>query len=275
MLRDRLLLLATPLTVFNVLVFVAAMSYVFMLSLVGAEYFLGNYVEVLSDPLFQSVLGRTLWISTISALISVVLGYIVAYHMWVSPGRMRAYLTLIVVSPLLISVVVRTFGWIVLLGGSGPLASTLELLGLPPIRLLYTTSGVIIALVHIHLPYAVIGILAALDGINPLLLRASNSLGARPHTVFTTVVLPLSIPGVVVGGLLAFVLNLGSFVTPLLIGGPRQLTLGGYVHQEVMLFFNEGVGYASSVIVLVLAVALTLGASQLGRRRAWQTATFG
>ncbi len=267
---SRSLLLAAPLGLFNLCIFVTAMMYVLVASLTGGSHLLQNYVDIVRDPLFQTVLWRTLWVSTVAALISLVLGFVVAYHMWTSDGRTRAYLTLIVISPLLISVVVRTFGWIVLLGASGPLAGALGALGIPEFRLLYTMPGVIMALVHVHMPYAVLGILAALDGIDPLLLRASRSLGAKPAEVFISVILPLALPGLLAGGLLAFVLNLGSFVTPVLIGGPRQLTLGGYVHQEVMIFFNEGTGYASSVITLLIAAGLTAIASRLGRRRPWQ-----
>lgn len=261
---SRAYMLAGPLVLFNVLVFVTALAYAFGLSFSSTQYFFENYITVLEDPLFHAVLWRTIWISAVAAVFSLVLGFIVAFHMWNSSPRMRAYLSLVVISPLLISVVVRTFGWIVLLGGSGPVSRILGMVGIDDFRLLFTPTGVIIALVHVHLPLTVLAILASLDNINPLLLRASQAMGASPPRVFTSVVLPLAIPGVVAGGIITFVLNLGSFVTPVLIGGLQQMTLGAYVYQELLLLFRYGTGYASAMITLVVIMTLVFGLSYFG-----------
>lgn len=269
------LLLNTPLTLLNVAVFAMALAYVVWISLATGAALFENYATVIQDPLFHIILTRTIWLSVLASAISVVLGYIIAFHMWVSSPRMRAFLTLIVISPLLISVVVRTFGWMLLFGSSGMVAQMLDFLGVRNSRLLYTVTGVVIALVHVHLPYAVLSILTSLDNINPALLRASSSLGATSTKVFSSVILPLTMPGIVAAGMLTFVLNMGSFVTPIMIGGPRQLTLGGYVHQEIMIFFHEGPGFAASVLTLVLIVAITAIATRLFRTRQNVHATGG
>ena len=265
-LRDALLL-NTPLAGLNVAVFAMALAYVVWLSFTAGATLYENYATVLEDPLFHIILTRTVWLSLLASAISVVLAYVVAFHMWVSTPRMRAVLTLIVISPLLISVVVRTFGWMLLFGSSGAIAHALDALGVRNSRLLYTVTGVVIALVHVHLPYAVLSILASFDNINPALLRASSSLGATAYKVFTSVILPLTLPGVFAAGMLTFVLNMGSFVTPIMIGGPRQLTLGGYVHQEIMIFYHEGPGFAASILTLVLIVALTAIATRIFKMR--------
>lgn len=269
------LLLNTPLTLLNVAVFAMALAYVVWISLATGAALFENYATVIQDPLFHIILTRTIWLSVLASAISVVLGYIIAFHMWVSSPRMRAFLTLIVISPLLISVVVRTFGWMLLFGSSGMIAQMLDFLGVRNSRLLYTVTGVVIALVHVHLPYAVLSILTSLDNINSALLRASSSLGATSTKVFSSVILPLTMPGIVAAGMLTFVLNMGSFVTPIMIGGPRQLTLGGYVHQEIMIFFHEGPGFAASVLTLVLIVAITAIATRLFRTRQNVHATGG
>ena len=252
-----------------------ALAYVIWISLATGAALFENYMTVIGDPLFHVILTRTIWLSVLASAVSVLLAYIIAFHMWLSSPRMRAVLTLIVISPLLISVVVRTFGWMLLFGSSGMVAQALDFLGVRNSRLLYTVTGVVIALVHVHLPYAVLSILTSLDNINPSLLRASSSLGATSVKVFSSVILPLTMPGVVAAGMLTFVLNMGSFVTPIMIGGPRQLTLGGYVHQEILIFYHEGPGFAASVLTLVLIVAITAVASRVFRTRQSVHATGG
>lgn len=269
------LLLNAPLTLLNVSVFAMALAYIVWISLATGAALFENYATVIKDPLFHIILTRTIWLSVLASAVSVVLSYIIAFHMWVSSPRMRAILTLIVISPLLISVVVRTFGWMLLFGSSGMVAQALNFLGVRNSRLLYTATGVVIALVHVHLPYAVLSILTSLDNINPSLLRASSSLGATSTKVFSSVILPLTMPGIIAAGMLTFVLNMGSFVTPIMIGGPRQLTLGGYVHQEIMIFYHEGPGFAASVLTLVLIVAITAVATRLFRARRNVHATGG
>lgn len=261
------LLLAAPLAVFLVLFLVPLLN-LFALSLLSfdrttgrlGDVTLGNYVKFLGDPFYLAILWRTLKLGLLTTLATLLLGYPVAYHLRAASGRRRAYLTLLILAPLLISVVVRSFGWLVLLGPNGLVNSFLVWLGVvsDPLRLLYTESAIVLGLTHVFLSFMVLSIAAALQRIDPALLRAAQNLGATPRQAFLRVVLPLSLPGVAAGSLIVFTLASSAFITPAMLGGPRVKVMSYLAYQQTLLLSDWPYGSAIAFVLLALTGASVL-----------------
>jgi putative spermidine/putrescine transport system permease protein len=221
---------------------------------------LDNYARFLGDPFYLGILGRTLAIGLAATLASLVLGYPVAYYLARARGRRRAYLMLGILAPLLVSVVVRSFGWLVILGPNGLVNSTLTGLGLvdAPLRLLYTEGAIVLGLTHVFLSFMVLSIAAALDRIDPALIRAAQNLGASGRQAFLRVVLPLSLPGVAAGCLIVFTLSTSAFITPALLGGPRVKVMSFLAYQQSLLLTDWPYGSAIAFILLAITGAAVL-----------------
>jgi putative spermidine/putrescine transport system permease protein len=175
-----------------------------------------------------------------------------------------------ILAPLLVSVVVRSFGWLVILGPNGLINSTLTGLGVvdEPLRLLYTETAIVLGLTHVFLSFMVLSIAAALDRIDPALIRAAQNLGASPRQAFRRIVLPLSLPGVAAGCLIVFTLSTSAFITPALLGGPRVKVMSFLAYQQSLLLTDWPYGSAIAFILLALsggAVLLYLRAIERGR----------
>jgi putative spermidine/putrescine transport system permease protein len=255
------LLLAAPLAVF-VALFLAPLLNLLVLSffhfdrsrgtLTGAT--LQNYVTFLTDPFYLGILGRTLKLALLTTASTLLLGYPVAYHLTRCSGRRRAYLTLLIVAPLLVSVVVRSFGWLVILGPHGLVNSVLTGLGVvaDPLRLLYTETAIVVGLTHVFLSFMVLSVAASLGRIDPALIRAAQNLGASERQAFLRVVLPLSLPGVAAGSLIVFTLAASAFITPALLGGPRVKVMSYLAYQQTLLLSDWPYGSAIAFILLAL-----------------------
>lgn len=231
--RDaRKLLLAAPAAAFLfVLVVLPYLSIVVMSVRVPsttAAYAPGftanNYFKALTDELYLGNLADTLRIALTVTIICLVLGYPVAFHLARTKSRWRGLLYGLVLSPLLVGVVIRSFGWIILLANNGIVNQTLRSWDLPRMRLMYNEFGVVLALVHIFLPFMVLPLVGAIQGIDPRLEEAARSLGASRASVFRKVLLPLSLPGIQSGTILVFLLGCGAYVTPMLLGAGRVHT---------------------------------------------------
>lgn len=280
MTRRRLapyLLLLPPLAVFLAL-FLAPLANLFVLSFfhfdrvtgVTGTLTLENYTRFLGDPFYLGILWRTLKLGILATLLSLTLGYPVAVAVSRARGRLRAYLMLGILAPLLVSVVVRSFGWLVILGPNGLVNSTLTGLGVvdEPLRLLYTETAIVLGLTHVFLSFMVLSIAAALDRIDPALIRAAQNLGASPRQAFLRIVLPLSLPGVAAGCLIVFTLSTSAFITPALLGGPRVKVMSFLAYQQSLLLTDWPYGSAIAFILLALsggAVLLYLRAIERGR----------
>ena len=181
----------------------------------------------------------------------------VAVYLSRATGRRRAYLTLVILAPLLISVVVRSFGWLVILGPNGLVNSALRGLGLidEPLRLLYTETAITLGLVHVFLSFMVLSVATALGRIDPAVLRAAASLGAGPVRTFLRVVLPLSLPGVAAGSVIVFTLSASAFITPALLGGPRVKVMSYLAYQQTMLLSDWPYGAAIALVLLAMTSA--------------------
>ncbi|MBI3965379.1 MAG: ABC transporter permease [Chloroflexi bacterium] len=221
------------------------------------EITLDNYVNFLTDSFYLELLFRTLKLSALTTLTTLVVGYPIAAHFVQARGRSRAYLTLVILSPLMVSVIVRTYGWLVILGPTGVINSLLQYLGVTqgPIRLLFTELAVVLGLTHIFLPFMVLSIASALQNIDPALSLAARNLGAGGTTVFLRILLPLSKPGILAGSLLVFSLSNSAFVTPALLGGQGSQVLSVLAYQQNLVLLNWPFGAA--IAVILLAIVLT------------------
>lgn len=228
---------------------------------------LANYIRVLNDRLYLGLLADTLIFAVITAGICLILAYPVAFHLARTRSRWQGLLYACVLSPLLTGVVIRCFGWIVLLASNGLVNAGFKLIGLGPFQLMYNSAGVIIALVHVFLPFMILPIMNSIQGIDPRLEEAARTLGAPRHAVFRRVVLPMSMPGVQSGVILVFVLTASAYVIPMLLGGGRVQTMPTVVVQQLLGSFLWPFG-AALALVLSLSVFISVAAFSMLTRRA-------
>lgn len=192
------------------------------------DFTLDTYIDFLTDPYFHTIVYDTVKMALITTLCSIAVGYPLAYALWriTRPGLQR-WFGLIIFSPILVSVVVRSYGWTVLLADQGPVNWFLQtVLHFPePVRLVFNLTGVVISLTHVFLPFVVFPIYSTMTRLDPTLREAAMDLGASWWTTFRRVTFPLTLPGLLAGAQISFTLALGAFVTPQLLGGGRVLVL--------------------------------------------------
>jgi putative spermidine/putrescine transport system permease protein len=263
--------LAAPLALFFLLFFVAPLVQLFVLSLhndtAGVVWGIGQYVHFLTDPFSLSVLGSTLLLGAEVTALCLVLGFPIAWLYHRVGSRAQTLIILIVLLPLLTSVVVRTFAWIVILGRQGIINSTLLSIGAidTPIRLLYTQVGVVLALAQVQMPLMTLPLITALGRIDMNLEDASCSLGAGSWRTFWRVVLPLSLPGVIAGCTLTYAAAITAFITQSLIGGGQMLFMPMYLYQQASTLQNWPFASAISIIFLIAVLAVVTVFGMLGR----------
>ncbi|MFI4981761.1 MAG: ABC transporter permease [Nevskiales bacterium] len=235
-----------------------------------------NYTRFLFDSLYYRVIWRSLELGITVTLWCLVLGFPLAYSLArTRSSAWRGLVVMLLLFPLMTSVVVRSYGWMILLGDNGLMNLVLLRLGIveTPVRLLYTNTGTVIALIEVLLPFMVLSLMAVIQNIHRSLEEAAASLGAGTWRVFIDVVLPLSMPGVAAGSVLVFILAIGAFVTPALIGGAKILVVPMLVYQQAMGVLNWPFAAAISFIFLVFVLALIwLQLHLLERHRNWRTA---
>lgn len=226
----------------------------------GEGFSFANFADILTSPLYLETLTVTFRIGALSAAFALLLGLPLALYIWKARPGLRSVLIFITIAPILISIVVRAYGWMVLLSNRGIVNSTLMKLGLidRTLRLIFNETGIVIATSHVLLPFMVLAILGSLQTVDQALEDAAASLGARPWRVVWDVVLPLALPGIAAGTVLVFILAVGSFVTPVLLGGQLVLTLPMAAMQQFNSTFNWAFGSALVGILLVAVLATTL-----------------
>lgn len=214
----------------------------------------GNFQRLVSDPYYRGIILLTLKVAGITTLCSLVVGYPLAYFLARTRSRWRGVLMFLVVAPLTTGVIVRTYGWIVLFGAEGMINRVLMWAGLvkAPLEILNTQTAVVVALVHILLPYMIFPLYSALAGQDPSLARAASTLGASPARTFLEVTLPLSRSGILMGSVLVFTLSAGSVVTPTLLGGKSVQMMGQSIYELVMHTLNWPLGSAMASILVML-----------------------
>jgi len=230
---------------------------------------LQNYHELLRKPVYWETLLRSIWIAVRVTLFSLALGYPLAYFLSFYAGRRKDLLYQLVIIPLWVSYLVRAYAWKTILGSDGVLNTLLQYVHLtshPLEFLLYSPFAVVLTLTHIYTPFTILPIYAALEHIPRNLVEASTDLGATPTQTFWKVILPLSIPGVVAGATFAFVLSLGDFLAPLLLGGPSGIMISNVVVSLFGAAYNWPLGAAISLGMLVIVVSLLFLSEKLEKR---------
>lgn len=263
--------LALPLAGFFALFFVAPLLILILVSFYTdtslTQFGLAQYARFLLDPFSLSVLVSTLWLGVKVTLLCLLLGFPLAWTFVRSPRLAQGVLMLIIVLPLLTSVVVRTFAWIVILGRQGIVNNLLLSLGLAdtPLRLLYTDGGVVVALAQVQMPLMVLPLITALSRIDPNLRDASSALGAGAWRSFIKVILPLTLPGIMAGCLLTFAAAITAFITQSLVGGGQMLFMPMYLYQQSSTLSNWPFAAAISIIFLVAVLGAVTLFNLLGR----------
>jgi ABC-type spermidine/putrescine transport system permease subunit I len=238
-----------------------------------AEFTVTNYAK-LWEVYYATLFLRTLRLSLVVTLVCALLGYPLAYFLARSTSRIMTLGLFLLIMPLLVSTVIRVFGWLVILGSEGLVNQGLRLLGArESVRLLYTEGAVILGLAQQTMPFMVLPIMAAIERVPPSLEEAARNLGANWGQMFVRTILPLSMPGLVSGSLLVFSVSMSAFITPALMGGRRVRMVGQQIYEEVLTAYDWP-GAASLTIVLSVSmlvfVCLALWAT--GRRARLETA---
>lgn len=250
-------LLLSPAIVFLAVLFVTPLLQIVRLSFGQTGFELDSYITFLGDGFYLGVLLRTLYVAFVVALFCLFLGYPVAYVAARYRGDFGKVILLIVTMSLWTSFLVRTYAWMVILGSQGPVSWLFRLAGWdPPPRMLFTAFSANIGMIHILLPFMVMSLYAVMLKIDPSLLRAARIFGASPFHAFRTVFLPLSLPGVINGFILVFIICIGFYVTPALLGGPQDQMIARLIGAQIeqLLDWQE----AATMATVLLAVTLVL-----------------
>ena len=227
-----------------------------------------HYVKLVTDSYYLEIIGRTLALGLTVTSATLVIGYPVALFLARTRSRWRNWLTILVVFPLLLNLVVRTFGWIALLAQNGLVNQALQALGLvdAPVKLLFNFAGLLIGLTHIFLPFMVLVLIGAIQNIPRDVEDAARVLGASWGGAFLRVTLQLSAPGILSGSILVFVLTISALVTPRLLGGPTYQVMSTLIYDEFLSRLNWPAGSAQALLLTVMVLALVYLSGRLARR---------
>ena len=222
-------------------------------SVTTVGFYLDNYEKILTDGITLKIFFQTVELSLMITLFCLLLGYPVAMLMRRVGPKARLWILLLVVSPLLTSIIVRNVAWVLILGRSGMINDLLISWGLisKPLPLMYNTFGVVLAVVHVYLSFMVLPLFAALNSINNSLEEAAASLGAKPLSIFLNVTLPLSLPGIMAGCTLVFILSMGVYLTPVIMGGNFVVTLPMLIEDAVRNRYNWPEASAMALLLLI------------------------
>ncbi|MCQ1768390.1 ABC transporter permease [Neorhizobium galegae] len=264
-------LLLAPLGIYMLIFFVVPLAEVAIMSFTEPKVSLANYQKVLTGALYQRVFLNTFVTAAFVTLCCLLVGYPLAYLMAHSKPRTAMLILLLVTMSFWTSFLVRTYSWMVLLGNNGPLIAFLEMIGFDkPPQLLFTRFSSTLAMVHILAPYMIMNIYTVMKKIDPALIRSAESLGARGWSLFRHVYLPLTAPGIANGSILVFVICLGFYVTPVLLGSPREQMIAGLIGHQIEEFLAFGLGSAMAMILLVVTlIILTIYHRRFGLDKLW------
>jgi putative spermidine/putrescine transport system permease protein len=235
-----------------------------------SELTLENYGFLFGRPIYLWAFVRTFTVGAAVGLLCVLLGYPLAYFLVRTKSRCKGLLIALSLAPLLASVVVRTYGWYIILNRFGVANDLLLALGLTAERIAFmpSTGAIIIGLAHALLPYTVLTIMGSLNGINPSLEQAAMSLGASRTRTFLHVVLPLSLPGIAGGFILAFSIAISAYATPAILGGPATQVMATAIYGFMTQLLDWSIGSALAVVLIVSSLLLLYAASRVGARQA-------
>lgn len=247
-----------------VAVFLSPLIFVAYTSLVGDQGFsLAYYGQILTQSLYRRVAQNSFEISIMATICTLVVAYPIAYHLAKRTPRQRALLVILVLLPFWTSILVKSFAFTVLLGRAGIVNTMLGAIGLGPLPMLFNRTGVMIGLTHFLVPFMVFAILPSLLSQPPELGRAAELMGAGRIRIFWAITLPLSLPGVVAGLLICFILALGTFVTPALLGGRTDLMIANLIDFNIHETLDWNLGAALAVLLAIITAICTLAISRV------------
>ncbi|WP_245444815.1 ABC transporter permease [Pseudaminobacter soli (ex Li et al. 2025)] len=254
----RYAILLAPLPLFLVASYVLPFFVVAKWSVTDPEPGLGQYIRIFTDPTVQVVLIRTLRICVIVTLVSVTLAYAIAYNWVFGPPKRQRLIEYCVLIPFWISVLIRAFGWLILLRNNGIINESLMSVGVikEPLALVRNELGSIIGMTHFLIPFAVFPLASALRQVDPRVPQAASGLGAGRMRIFWTVTLPMTMPGVLGASIIVFVFALGFFITPAILSGGRSVMVAEFIYLQLFQTVNWGLAAAISVVLLVIVAAL-------------------
>jgi putative spermidine/putrescine transport system permease protein len=229
---------------------------------------LDNYVKFFSDPYYTGVLWTTLRVAALCTVFCLIMGLPLAYVLARTRSRFKNVLIMLVVLPLFVGNAVRAAGWMTLFGTKGFLNVTLMQFGIitAPLQMMFTEGAVVAGIIAVNLPYMVLTLQSVIEGINRNVEEAAFSLGAGPATMFRRVLLPLSLPGILAGTILTFILGMNAYATPVLLGGPKFKMMGPLVYGQFQLN-NWPFGASAAFILMTATLGLTAAANILIQRR--------
>jgi putative spermidine/putrescine transport system permease protein len=229
---------------------------------------LDNYIKFFADSYYTDILWTTLRVAALCTAICLVMGFPLAYVLARTQSRFKNVLIMLVVLPLFVGNAVRAAGWMTIFGSRGFLNVTLMQVGVisEPLQIMYTESAVVAGIIAVNLPYMVLTLQSVIEGINRNVEEAAFSLGAGPMTMFRRVLLPLSLPGILAGTILTFILGMNAYATPVLLGGPKFKMMGPLIYGQFQLN-NWPFGAAVAFVLMTATLGLTATANILIQRR--------
>lgn len=256
--RGNALAYVAPALILIVLFFVIPVTGLMLRSLTEPQVGLQNYAELIGSGTYVRIFANTFLVAGVVTLLSVVIGYPVAWALAVMPERWSRLVFAIIILSMWTNLLARTYAWMVLLQRTGVINKTLKALGLidQPLALVNNLVGVTIGMTYIMLPFVILPLVGVIRAIDPAILRAGALCGANSWQCFTRILLPLSLPGIAAGGLMVFVMALGYYVTPALLGGTANMMLAEMVAQFVQSLVNWGMGGAAAFVLLVVTLIL-------------------
>jgi len=265
--------LTSPALALLMLLFLAPILYGVWLSLHEARFgliqpglTLKQYQTIFNNAGYVSALTRSLQLAGAATFIALIVGYTVAYALTFKMRRFVGVFMIVLIAPLLMNVVIRTMGWVLILGRNGLINDTLRSWGFGEIPLLYTETAVLIGYVQVFLPFMVLSILASLQTIDLNLLKASTSLGATPFNTFRNILFPMTLPGVLSGSVIVFSLSSGIFVLPVMLGGVKVQVLSLIAYRQTVSSLNYPLGAAIAFLLLAIVIAIVFLATRLIER---------
>jgi putative spermidine/putrescine transport system permease protein len=249
---------ALPAFFFLFFLFVVPLSSLLLRSLTDPVPGFGNYAQLLTDQTYARVLFNTFAVAAVVTIVTLLLGFPVAWLLAILPTRVSRWLFAILLLSMWTNLVARTYAWLVLLQRTGVINRTLMEIGLidRPIPLVNNLIGVTIGMTYIMLPFVIFPLQTRLAALDPAIMQVASISGARPTQIFFRVLLPLSLPGIYAGGLMVFVMALGYYVTPAMLGGTSGMMLAELIGVQVQSLLNWGLGSAAAFILLSVTLAL-------------------
>ncbi|NEI73684.1 ABC transporter permease subunit [Rhizobium lusitanum] len=252
--------LLLPCLLFLTLFFFLPISIFLLHSVFDPSFTLEHFTKAFSRPVYMAVLLKTLKLSFVTTVVTLALGYPVAFVLTYLTGRLKTIVFVLIVIPFWTNILVRMFAWMALLGSNGVINSNLVALGIidQPLSLLYNFFAVVLGMTHYMLPFMILPCYATMEAIPRNLTNAAANLGATPFTAFRRIFFPLSLPGAAAGCLLVFILSLGFYITPALLGGPQDTMFAQLIEVQINQTLDWGFAAALSTILVVITMILYL-----------------